>query len=433
MILMVLVAFVSQAQPTYYKHVAPIIIDNCVFCHRDGEVAPFPLTTYKEVSAKARLIQFVTQTGYMPPWLADPAYRHYENERLLTATEIKVIKDWIKGGKLAGNKADMPALPKYSKNSYIARKPDMVVRMKNAFPIPGNNKETFAAIRLPVEFDTEKNIECIEFVAGNRRLVHHMNVEIFDGSKLQDLHRGEEHLVLTGAREENVYQFMNVINPDGRLADRIYYGGWVPGMTAQIFSRNIGIRLPRKSVILINSMHYDQSPINDIDNSYFNIYFKEEPVTRPVQFAAIGSGEENTPIVPELVLDPGKVQSFKTSSKLNEDVSLMYVSAHMHMLGKKFVAYAVTPRRDTIPLIRINDWDFNWQEFYGFNPMIKIPKGSTVYAEGTYDNTINNPFNPFNPPQQIYSQGNMETTNEMLNVILLYLPYRPGDEKTPLR
>ncbi|MCH8331373.1 MAG: cytochrome c, partial [Bacteroidetes bacterium] len=68
-------------------------------------------------------------------------------------------------------------------------------------------------------------------------------------------------------------------------------------------------------------------------------------------------------------------------------------------------------------------------EFYEFNPMLILPKGTRILAKGTYDNTVNNPNNPFNPPRLITSSGNMETTEEMLNFIMLTLPYQPGDER----
>ena len=65
--------------------------------------------------------------------------------------------------------------------------------------------------------------------------------------------------------------------------------------------------------------------------------------------------------------------------------------------------------------------------------MVHIPKGSTIVAEGVYDNTTANPFNPFNPPQLITDQnGSMKATDEMFQFIVTYLPYQPGDENISL-
>jgi hypothetical protein len=49
--------------------------------------------------------------------------------------------------------------------------------------------------------------------------------------------------------------------------------------------------------------------------------------------------------------------------------------------------------------------------------------------EGLFDNTINNPNNPFHPPQIVSERaGSMRTTDEMFQFIISALPYRSGDE-----
>jgi hypothetical protein len=105
----------------------------------------------------------------------------------------------------------------------------------------------------------------------------------------------------------------------------------------------------------------------------------------------------------------------------------------MHLLGKKFLAYAVTKQLDTIPLIRINNWDFRWQYFYTYKKPVIIPEGSTIYVFGTFDNTINNPLNPNHPPIEVSErEGSMRTSDEMFQFILTYLPYQLGDENIVL-
>jgi hypothetical protein len=93
----------------------------------------------------------------------------------------------------------------------------------------------------------------------------------------------------------------------------------------------------------------------------------------------------------------------------------------------------VTPSADTIPLIRIKRWDFRWQYFYTFEKILKLPRGTTIYAEALYDNTVNNPNNPFHPPRVVREQGgSMRTTDEMFQCIITMMPYEPGDENRRL-
>jgi hypothetical protein len=432
-LLALVVSSTAYGQTTYYKHVAPIIIKHCLECHRKGETAPFPLATYEDVRSKAKLVQFVTQTGYMPPWIADPDYRHYEGERVMTQKEIDTIKKWVKEGRVAGNKSDMPPVPKYANNSQIDRKPDLILKMQEPFVIPGTNEEVFAVIKIPGEIPEERSVEAIEYIPDNRRLAHHVNFDIVPIPEGVDHMTGNSFINLNNlSSNENAYYHLNMVPKGAEIPKSIYYFGWVPGMSPQIFGGDRGFILPKKFAILLNTMHYAASPVDDIDQAQFYVFFKKDPVKRNIRLMNVGSAGVGK-IEPPLTIPPGKVKSFKVTYKVKEDISLMYMGAHMHLIGKKYKAYAVPPLgRDTIPLVKIDNWDFNWQEVYRLNPMVKLRKGTTIVIEGTYDNTASNPFNPFSPPQTIKETESMKSTDEMLNLMILYLPYQIGDEKLKL-
>ncbi len=104
----------------------------------------------------------------------------------------------------------------------------------------------------------------------------------------------------------------------------------------------------------------------------------------------------------------------------------------MHQLGSYFIAYAITPAKDTIPLIEIKKWDYNWQEFYRFKRMVKIPAGSTLNAYAIYNNSESNLNNPHHPPKDIKFEWGMNDDSEMMRLVLLYLPYEKGDENISL-
>ena len=82
----------SDEKITWSKHIAPILFKNCTSCHRPGESGPFNLLNYSDATKKAKLIKFVTQTGFMPPWPADINYSHFVGERVLKKSEIELIK-----------------------------------------------------------------------------------------------------------------------------------------------------------------------------------------------------------------------------------------------------------------------------------------------------------------------------------------------------
>ena len=45
-------------------------------------------------------------------------------------------------------------------------------------------------------------------------------------------------------------------------------------------------------------------------------------------------------------------------------------------------------------LLRVDDWDFNWQLAYRFATPMILPKGTILDVVAYYDNTVGNPRNP---------------------------------------
>jgi hypothetical protein len=193
-----------------------------------------------------------------------------------------------------------------------------------------------------------------------------------------------------------------------------------------------GFFMSRKGAFFFKDIHYGPSPIDTSDQSQLNIFFGPGPLKRPtleLQMGTLGV----SPIVPPLIIPPDSVKTFLTSYYVGTSISLLTINPHMHLLGKKFWAFAIAPDGDSIPLIKINKWDFRWQYFYTFKKMVKIPEGSTIYVYGTFDNTSQNPLNPFHPPRTISERdGSMRTTDEMFQFIITYLPYEPNDETISL-
>ena len=114
---------------TFSKDVAPIFYANCVYCHRPGEVAPFSLLTYQTARPWARAIKRMVAERRMPPWLADPHYSSFSNDRRLTDQQIQTIVAWVDGGAPKGNDADLPPMPKFADGWTFGREPDYILEM----------------------------------------------------------------------------------------------------------------------------------------------------------------------------------------------------------------------------------------------------------------------------------------------------------------
>lgn len=426
----------TQNTKLSFVEIAPIIYENCTPCHRAGESGPFALTNYAEVKKNANKIKFVTQTGYMPPWPADPNYTHFIGERLLSAEEKEQIKLWVENGAPLGDESKVPSVPVFYTGSSFG-KPDTVIKFIEPVPIKGNGADHFYIIKMPVKLAKDTFVRYFEFVPHQRKLAHHINGHLinFEEGKKKELKSGLSYALDNFKDYKDLYGQMNILNDDGSFPvltpNTVYY---LPGYTPPVYPNGIGgYQINKTSAIFLKNIHYGPSAIDVLDSSYVNVFYGPKP-KRPIYETQLGTFGVSE-IEPELVLLPNQIQTFHTKATLEADISILSVNPHMHLLGKSFWAFAVQRNGDTIPLIKINKWDFRWQYYYTYAHPLKIPAGTTIHAYGTFDNTDKNSFNPNKPPK-VVTQGegvrSMQTTEEMFQFIFTYLPYQKGDEKMDL-
>ncbi|MFB3104235.1 MAG: redoxin family protein, partial [Pseudomonadales bacterium] len=85
----------QHANISYSDTIAPMLLDNCVACHRPGGIGPWEMTEYNMVRGFSLMMREVLRTGRMPPWHADPAYGHFSNDRSLTTDQKRTLVHWI--------------------------------------------------------------------------------------------------------------------------------------------------------------------------------------------------------------------------------------------------------------------------------------------------------------------------------------------------
>jgi hypothetical protein len=107
----------------------------------------------------------------------------------------------------------------------------------------------------------------------------------------------------------------------------------------------------------------------------------------------------------------------RAETQVQEDVEAIAVHAHMHLLGREMTVIARLPDGRVEPLLRIDDWDFDWQLLYYFKRPVALPAGTRVEAECVYDNSSANRHNPSKPPRMVTS--GFETTDEMCQARVL--------------
>lgn len=426
----------KEGEPiNFAEHIAPIIHQNCSKCHNSDGAAPFTLINYTDIAPKAKLIKYVTENRIMPPWPADPEYTHFANETYLTQEQINLIQQWVNQGCVPGDTGAL-VQPEIVEKNWRKSAPDLIVRMQKPIAIPGTNTDLFTVVKIPFELPADTFIRAIEFVPSKKRLVHHMNAHIiqFEPNKKSNVWDGKFYVNQDQTKSTTIHKELNLLNDDGSYAPMTpSVCNYLPGSQFSFYPDEIGgYKIGKKNAFYLNDMHFGPSPLNEIDSSYFKIYYADKAPKRPVSEFQIGT-LGLVPVEPALVVPPNEIKTFHIKFPVPNDISIITMVPHMHLIGKRFRAYAIKPSGDTIRLIRINNWDFRWQYFYQPKTLLKIPRGSTIYVEGDFDNRSSNPNNPFSPPQVIAErEGSMKTTDEMFQFIITYVPWQKGDEDISL-
>ena len=427
-------AFSQTEEVTFSEDISPIIYNKCTSCHRSGESGPMNFTSYEEVAALGAMIEYVTQNNYMPPWLPDPDYTPHAmlDERFLSSNEKNLISEWVKQGFLQGNpelEADMPI---FTDGSAVGE-PDYVFQLEDEYFIEGNNQDDYRVFVFPTGFTEDTYIKAIEFRPDNREAVHHalMMIDVTGTGAEQD---AESPDVLG-------YEAFGGFNLEGVSPnDYVFLGGYAPGMNPIVWNGELGMKIPAGADLLCQ-IHYAPSSVDEWDRSSINIFTKPaDEVEREVQMKMWLRLDIDIPPNIETQIEaclnfsnsfadmfgPGQIYQFgqptgfygEQNCELPEAWSILGILPHSHLMGKSWEVYAETPSGETLPIIKIPNWDFDWQGFYYPEFMQYIPEGSRIEAIATYDNT-----NDFN-----MGWGEL-TTDEMFFCPIYYVPYQEGDEE----
>ena len=387
--------------PTYTADIQPIIVRHCAPCHQPGGVGPFSLLTYPDVVKRSKFIAKVTQIRYMPPFPADREFQHYANERGLSDTEISTIQAWVNGGMEEGKKKkgrkENEGMPPAE-----GRTPDLVLQIK-PYAIYGDGREDFRYFHVPMNLQEDIWVEAIEFVPGNRKLVHHSRLMVDSTGTMAGI---------DGISEDDPH-LRDFQRPP--LADE-FWSGWVPGNDRVTFPAGAAKRIRAGSDLILN-IHYAPSAKAEEDRSEVRLYFAKAPVERVVKTLSLT--ENNISNQPFQLPANTRPAFYMNYGPLPDTIRLLSVLPHMHRLGQSVKAFAITPDGDAINLISIPSWDYNGQLTYFFRDMLVLPKGSTIIAEAHYDNTEQNPLNPNRPVKAVGYGWN--STDEMMNLVFYYV------------
>jgi len=390
--------FFTATAPNWSHDVAPLVYARCTACHRQGGVAPFPLLTYAQASKRAGLMAAVTAKRYMPPWL--PSAPRFQHEARLTDAEIALLAKWAATGAPQGDPREAPPAPKFS-DGWSLGAPDFEAAMRTPFDIPADGPDLYQCFAIPSKGAKDAWVRAIDVRPGNPRVVHHVIV-------FQD--------TSGTARRRDSGSGYPCFGTPGFLPAR-GLGGWTPGALPFRMPEDIPV-LFHGAGDLVLQVHYHPTGKPETDRTRVALYFTPKPPARRLMDVSLGSNRIDIPAGDAAY----KVTDHFT---LPVDVEALGIIPHAHYVCKSMYVYAVMPDGVRRTLLRIPDWNFNWQRQYRYASPIRLPEDTRIEMEFTYDNSARNPRNPNHPPVRV--QYGPASSDEMAGVHLEVVPVDADD------
>jgi len=389
---------------TFNKHIAPLIFQNCSACHHPGEVAPFSLLTYDDAKKRAKQIQLVTTQRLMPPWKGVEGHGRFIDERRLKPEQIDLIARWVNAGSLEGDPRDLPKPPEFSAGWKLGP-PDIVITMPEAYTVPADGPDIYRNFVFEISIPAGKYLKAAEYRPGNRRVVHHaaLAMDVDGKARRQD-------------EEDPAPGFKGSLNLPGQLLPGSL-SAWTPGRDPLPLPE--GLSMPwKKGAGLLLQLHLHPSGKPETEQSTVGLYLTDQAPQRSMADVVL--------IAKKIDIPPGE-KAYATHDEfvLPVEMKAFGLFPHMHLIGREMKIVAHPPGTESFSLLWINDWDFNWQNFYQYETPVTLPAGTKITLDAVHDNSADNFRNPNNPPQRV--TWGEQTTNEMSAAILQLVPLHETD------
>jgi Flp pilus assembly protein TadD len=403
----------AAAHPTFARDVAPILFEHCAPCHHPGGAGPFSLLGYADARKRARQIGKVTTRRYMPPWLPEPGHGRFLGENRLTDGQIATLAAWAQSGAAEGDPRLLPRAPMFT-TGWELGPPDLVIAAPKPFILPAEGSDVFWNLVLPAPVARTRYVRAIQILPGNARVVHHANL-LLDRSGLG---RARD-----AATPGPGFPGMDLEIASNRFEPDSHFLFWKPSTPVVVEPAGLAWRLEPSTDLIVN-LHLQPSGKAEPIQPSIGLYFTDTAPTRtPMLLQLEHDGALDIP--------PGEAAFEVTDSlELPVDVQVLGVYPHAHYLGRTFEGTARLPDGTSRWLIRIPNWDLNWQGVYQLSEPLSLPKGTVLSMRWVYDNTSGNVRNPSTPPVRV--RGGNRASDEMAHFWVQVLPAR-SEDRLPLQ
>jgi thiol-disulfide isomerase/thioredoxin len=406
----------TPEKKTYYEHVAPIIQEKCLPCHRPGQVGSTyaSFTSYEEISPFANTIRRVVLDRRMPPFYGtfNEKYAHPKSQRQLTNEEVATIDAWVLTGAEAGDPKRGPAPKVFSQQEWLIGKPDLVVGLPKPYKVPATGILDYQFFKVKLNFPKDRWVQAAEMKPGAHEVVHHMELHIVPSNN-------EDYSGPNG-----MMKLYGITGDAGQLLQ-----GYVPGDTddnARRYPEGQAMRIPKNSD-LVFEVHYQTVGREMFDQSRAAFIWAKAPPETEICSHAFRVKRTQIKIPPH-----ADHVSLDREMWFKKDVLLHSIRPHMHRLGKYWKADFIFRNSDGEKVREffagLPNWDFNWQRSMDLAKPIEIKAGQEILMTGIWDNSKFNPNNPDPARPKIWG---LQSTEEMLSTRIKFsIIKKPGTEAT---
>ncbi|NOX52545.1 MAG: redoxin domain-containing protein [Gammaproteobacteria bacterium] len=353
----------KHTEISYSADIAPMLLDNCVTCHREGGLGPWAMSDYNMVRGFSQMIREVVRTQRMPPWHADPAIGDWHNDRSLSSKQIQTLVHWIEAGAPRGEGEDFLATDDTQYFEWDAQdtlgEPDFVIDIP-AMEVPAAGVVDYQYHFVENTVGKDVWVRAAEIKPGDRAVLHH-TITTFGYDITEGEHKGR-------------------FNRIGGLR------GYAPGLNNEGFPEGTGIFLPADAKIEFQ-MHYTPVGRATVDESQMGLWVYDEPPTHKM----ISMFVANTRIK-----IPANANNHKeiVEQVIPKDALLYSLMPHAHFRGKAAEFRAIYPDGSQEVLLSVPNYDFNWQTTYEFTEPKFLPAGTKLVQANWWDNSAQNLANP---------------------------------------
>ena len=353
-----------------------------------------------------RKSSLLPQRRYMPPWPPQPGYGDFRDNRRLSDAQIRFLADWVKQREPEGNPAEPAADSAFQPSEWQMGTPDMILRMPRPFRMPASGSDIFRNFIIRTGLKETKYVRGMELRLDNTRVVHHANVVLDRTQSLRGRDSDDGQPGFPGM-DVMTEAAANDFDPDS------HFLFWKPGTVLHPEPDDMSWRLDPGTDLVLN-LHLQPTGKDESVQAEIGLYFASRPPTRfPMLIQLEHDGAIDIP--------PGD-RTFAVTDILTlpSGVDVLAIYPHAHYLGKLVEAWAILPDGSRRWLIRIPDWDINWQAVYEYREPVSLPKGTKI-SDADYLRQLRlNPRNPNHPPKRVKTGNRSE--DEMGHVWLQVLP-----------